>query len=63
MEQEGGQEEEETGDQESHKNVQKAWPYFRAVETLFAKERRGKEKKDRNRKQLPITLRQNDVKV
>lgn len=57
---EGGQEEEETGDQETHKNVQEAWLYIRALEILLARQRREKEGKGEreSRRQFPITLRQ-----
>lgn len=57
---EGGQEEEETGDQGTHKNVQEAWLYIRALEILLARERREKDRKGerKSRRQFPITLRQ-----
>lgn len=56
---EGGQEEEEAGDQGTHKNVQEAWLYIRALEILLARETREKDRNGerKSRRQLPITLR------
>lgn len=48
---EGATEEDETGDQGAHKNVQEAWLYIRALEILLTRERREKER-ERKREQL-----------
>lgn len=61
-----GVQEDETGVQGAHKNVQEAWLYIRALEILLARERREEKRKRKkeseSRRQLPITSRQGDVK-
>lgn len=53
-EMEGGQEEEETGDQGTHKNVQEAWLYIRALEILLVRERIEKDRKGERKKQTAV---------